>query len=55
MPGVGVMPSVQTAAPINPVSGFNGGGDFSPFGGGNDAAGVLLIQQKIYHLKIKVS
>jgi hypothetical protein len=42
MPGVGVMPGVQTAAPINPVSGFNGGGDFSPFGGGNDAAGAFV-------------
>lgn len=42
MPGVGVMPGVQTATPINPVSGFNGGGDFSPFGGGNDAAGTFV-------------
>ena len=42
MPGVGVMPGVQTAAPINPVSGFNGGRDFSPFGGGNDAAGAFV-------------
>ena len=42
MPGVGVMPGVQTATPINPVSGFNGGGDFSPFGGGNDAAGAFV-------------
>ena len=42
MPGVGVMPGVQTAAPMNPVGGFNGGGDFSPFGGGNDAAGAFV-------------
>jgi hypothetical protein len=42
MPGVGVMPGVQTATPINPVSGFNGGGDFSPFGGGNDADGAFV-------------
>lgn len=42
MPGVGVMPGVQTATPINSVSGFNGGGDFSPFGGGNDAAGAFV-------------
>ena len=24
------------------VGGFNGGGDFSPFGGGNDAAGAFV-------------
>lgn len=42
MPGVGVIPGVQTAAPMNSVGGFNGGGDFSPFGGGNDAAGAFV-------------